>query len=397
MLRWLFTLAMVVSTTAPWADAGEFRRIGEFSPMSRTANVYLDDWNGDGDLELIHADRVSQALSMASHNLYLAQIYEALDDQWTVKGAYVFRWDSNRSEGDDESDRKDEIYPISPWAKDIPESEVIRELPGDFNSDGIPDTLVAEITARASLEGSPGQSCMLRLKQGDKTLFEELLFDVDSASPRIQTVQPVDFDKDGALEVLVWLSTGGWGAPYAYLYGTPNSRWAAPVPLREPVYLDEALTYLEGVRAAVPERPAPVSAMVSAVSATKHPSDDIGSEVTTYRFRVEFSAVEGGGVTDLASWRDYFMKWGIGYVQGNGKTLVEQVREMRMSPSGDNSLEFETEYPLDLGWIHPGEYELWMECPYVERAPNPFGWFGTLITPRIDVEIDNAWPKVETE
>ncbi|MBL7645474.1 MAG: LysR family transcriptional regulator [Candidatus Hydrogenedentes bacterium] len=117
----------------------------------------------------------------------------------------------------------------------------------------------------------------------------------------------------------------------------------------------------------------------------------------TYRFRIEFSAIAGGGVTNPALWRDYFMKWGIGYVQAIEEPDVEQVREMRMSPSGDNALEFETEFPRDRDSIRPGEYELWMECPCVERAPNPFGWFGTLITPRIEVKIENAGPKEEAE
>ncbi|MEQ1841791.1 MAG: hypothetical protein ABL994_15410, partial [Verrucomicrobiales bacterium] len=129
----------------------------------------------------------------------------------------------------------------------------------------------------------------------------------------------------------------------------------------------------------------------------KHPSKGKFSDETTYRFRIEFSAIEGGDVTNLALWRDYFMKWGIGYVQAIEEPDVAQVREMRMSHSGDNALEFETEFPRDRDLIRPGDYELWMECPYVERAPNPLGWHGTLSTPRIQVEIEGAWPDEEAK
>lgn len=378
------------------AHAGEFRRIGEFTGTSRDANCFLEDCDGDGELELIQTDRVNQStLSHASHNLRLAQIFAPLNGQWVLRSAFIYRFPSNLLDGD-KTDSAPDTDQLLPWDDSRPEGDTVRELSGDFSSDGVPDLLVAEKTVPASKD-SPRESFVLRLKQEGKILYEDPLFEIETSARNFEKLQSVDFDKDGAMEVLAWLSDGGWGSPYAFIYGTPNSQWQVPDPFREPMELDEALTYLKGVRAASAEAPAPVSAVVSTVSATKRPPDDIGSEITTYRFRVEFSAVEGSGITELAPWRDYFMKWGIGYVQEVGYSSVEQVREMRMSPSGNNALEFETEYPRDTGWIVAGEYELWMECPYSNRAPSPFGWSGTLETPRIDVTIDNAWPKVESK
>ena len=55
--KWMLVLTLVALLVAQ-AGAGEFRRIGELPATGSRASLHMEDWDGDGDLELIHEDEI---------------------------------------------------------------------------------------------------------------------------------------------------------------------------------------------------------------------------------------------------------------------------------------------------------------------------------------------------
>ncbi|MEQ1841790.1 MAG: hypothetical protein ABL994_15405 [Verrucomicrobiales bacterium] len=346
----------------------------------------MEDWDGDGDLELVHEDEIDQPHSShASQDLYLVNVFEPKEGKWAVVQAFIgSAYDPKKFADDTEPDEsKDQIKPGT---------VSVQKIDGDFSSDGVPDSLVVEMTTGTDVFFP--ERCELRLVQENTVLYQEEVKEIY----QLERFQIIDLDKDGAQEVLVWFSDAYWHVPKAYVYGTPQSQWKAKNPLSELRTLGGALNHVRQTRAKLTDGPAPVSATVTAVSSTRNAPDENGFEITTYRFRVELTSTESSEITDLKPWRDYFMKWGVGFVSDDATSLagVEQARKLRWSVSGDSTLEFETEFPRDIGWIGTGQYSLWLECSYAQRAPNSFGWSGTVITPGIPVEID-TWRNIEDE
>ena len=357
--------------------AQDLRRIDEISTSDRGGRLYLEDWDSDGRLELIRCDTVGEyEISSAGKSLKYTQIYEARDGRWAIDRAFIHRY------------RQDELQ-FHPERPLLPhENDTAYRQEGDFNGDGMPDTLVAEPAVPVVAKDS-GAPYVFRLNQQGKTLFEDPLYEMQSSGPYFNRFEVADLDDDGLPEILAWLMDYAY-ADRAIVYGTGASKWHGGTVKDVAYELTELLPFVDGVHAAVPEGVAPVRATLRPILANPG-SDDILPVTQTQRFQVALTLPDGSQVSDLVPWREYFAKWAIGYVQRRSfdrvsPFLVELAHDLRISADGE-LLIADTAFEREVGGIPAGKYEFWLECPFMEREPNPFGWFGTVRTPRIQIEI----------
>ena len=136
---WLFFL---ISITAP---AGEFRRIETIDSVDRGGRLVLEDWDGDGDLELLRGSLVFEYDSggMAGRFMTLTQIFEVSNGAWATRHGFMHRFS--------------QLYHDAHYR--VKRDEVKYTIDGDFNADGVVDALVAEPGSASATEGAHRLCC----------------------------------------------------------------------------------------------------------------------------------------------------------------------------------------------------------------------------------------------
>lgn len=375
MLPWLIAMA---------ADAGDFRRIEQIEAVGRGGRLVLEDWDGDGDRELIRGDVLYQYdVSMADLNLLLSQVCESRDHAWRAKHAFVHRFGQLYSER----------------VENPQDSVTIHRLEGDFNADGTPDVLVAE-PGRQDAAGKEERPYLLRLKQDGETLFEDYLYDCwHPSSPRFSHFEEADLDGDGTPEILAWILEYG-EHDRLVVYGGPQSKWRAGNAFDVPIHLTEAIQFVRGVRAAEPEANSPIFMGMNRLGDEVIPTgaaEGQRDQAPDIRFEITFKVRDENNPVDLVALRDYFETWANGYIvrrghEGDRPFLVEHVRHLNFEAVAD-SLVVTPSFQREVGPIPAGTYDFWVECPVVGKFADQFRWLGTLVTPQREVIISTATPK----
>ncbi len=385
-----FRAAVLVAAAwlvAAAADAGEFRLLSELKARDHGGRLSFQELSGDGIPELIRSDGLNLLNSgTAGLNLKLARIYRIQDHGWIAQQAFVHRIEGNEMQ-------------FFPDPNPFPEKyNVVHRMLGDFNSDGTADELFAGPADKGEAEVQDAPY-VFRLLQHGEMLFEDELYTMCTACPRFSRFQTIDLDGDGVQEVLVWLVNYGL-VDRVRIYGRSERAWSGEKTFDFPQELGEALGYVSGVQAAVPKPPSPVEIVVKDLNYDYERRKSIWVNGSTCRYELEFKAVNEGQKIDLAHWRTYFCEWAIPYVQGPLTVKgtfgeVMEIRDSTLKIEGDKVC-IETEFKHFSGdRMSPGLYEFWLECPYVEQAPNSFGWFGTLRTSRSQIWLYDEMPPRE--
>ena len=360
------------------ADAGEFRFLSELKARDHGGRLSFQDLSGDGIPELLRSDGLTMGgVGMVGLNLKLARICRFQDSGWIAQQTFVHRIERNEMQ----------FFP-APYP--FPEKyNVVHRMAGDFNSDGTADELFAGPAdeGKAEVQDAP---YVFRLLQDGEVLFEDELYTMCTACPRFSRFQTFDLDGDGVQELLVWLVNYGL-VDRVRIYGRSEKAWSGEKTFDFPEELGEALGYVRGVHAVVPEPPSPVEIVVKDLNYNYDCRKSIWVKGSTCRYELEFKSVNEGQKIDLAHWRTYFCEWAILYIRGplNEERIFEIGGALRI---GGDKVYVETNF---INGLQPGSYEFWLECPYVEQAPNPFGWFGTMRTERTEIWLYDEMPPKE--
>ncbi|MBX3179988.1 MAG: VCBS repeat-containing protein [Candidatus Hydrogenedentes bacterium] len=369
---WLFFL---ISITAP---AGEFRRIETIDSVDRGGRLVLEDWDGDGDLELLRGSLVFEYDSggMAGRFMTLTQIFEVSNGAWATRHGFIHRFS--------------QLYHDAHYR--VKRDEVKYTIDGDFNADGVVDALVAEPGSASATEGGAAE-IVLRLKQSGKVLFEDRLDGVYAGlglGGSFNRFELRDLDGDGIDEILVW-ALSYRDSDRLFVYGNDQSKWRGNSSNEAPYELNEALQFLKGIRAARPELPCPVEVKMEALKDSEYPSFSYAKVPWAKRFKLTFNVRTGYDGVNLTEWRDYFQKWAIAYTRERGSesrsTPTRSSWGLYMVPEGDRLLAAigarESRGKKPEGW-----HDFWLECAFVGAESKPFNWIGTLRTEEAMARID---------
>jgi len=367
MRKKTWVLATLLTIVAIAAEAGEFRRIESLGAVGRGGRLVLEDWDGDGNLELLRGDLVDEYdTGMAGRYITLTQIYEINDGAWAARYGFMHHYG--------------QLYDVP--SDRVKRDEVRYSITGDFNGDGIEDILIAE-PGPPTLPVGDGKQFVLRLKQAGEVLYEDPLEGVYAGpDDNFNRFELLDIDGDGTQEVLVWILSYRENDRLV-VYGNENSKWRGNQSYVVPRQLNDAWLFLQGIRAAQPELPCPVEVGMEVLTDSDFPSFGHPKVPNAKRFKLTFKARRGQEEADLAVWRDYFQKWAIAYTHGPERgvraTPIRSSWGLHMEPEGDGLLAAIGVRDEDRNQP-TGQYYFWLECAFVGPESKPFNWIGTLRT-----------------
>lgn len=360
--------------------AGEFRRIAAIDSVGNGGGrLVIEDWDGDGELELLRGDLVDEyGTGPVGRYIILSQIYEISEGAWAARYGFMHHYGQLYGAVSDRVKREDVKYSIS----------------GDFNGDGIEDVLIAE-PGPPPVPVGDGVKFVLRLKQAGEVLYEDPLDGVYAGpDDNFNRFELLDIDGDGTKEVLVWIVSYREN-DRLIIYGSEKSKWGDSQKFDVPNQLNDALLFLKGIRAARPEKACPVEVGMEVLKDSDFPSFSHPRVPGAKRFKLSFKARPGFGEVDVSAWRDYFQQWAIAYTResDNGVHAISthSAWGLHMVPEGDGLLaaigirKSKKEKPV--GW-----HGFWLECAFVGADSKPFRWIGTLQSQKVSVFFENEPP-----
>ena len=371
-----FRFALLVAASclmAMAADGGEFRRIESLGAEGDGGRLVLEDWDGDGALELLRGDMVDEnGTGRVGRYAALTQIYENDNGSWAAWYGFIHRFQ--------------QLYGAK--TDRIKRDEIQNTIYGDFNGDGLEDLLVAEPRS-ATATGGDAAEFVLRLKQAGDVLYEDPLDGVYAGpDDNFSRFELLDIDGDGTKEVLVWILSYREN-DRLMIYGNEQSKWRGNPSYDVPNQLNDALLYLKGIRAARPEPPCPVKVTMEVLKDDVYPSFSHPKLPDANRFKLTFKDRNDQGEVDLGAWRDYFQKWAMAYTRETGNPNstrsswglhLETVDDALLVAIGAR----ETKEGKPTGW-----HAFWLECAFVGADSKPFNWMGTLRTEKAMVSLVN--------
>ena len=362
--------------------AGEFRRIESIDSSGRGGRLVLEDWNGDGDLELLRGSLVDEYDSggMAGRYITLTEIFEVDNGTWAAKYGFMHQFS--------------QLYHDASYR--AKRDEVKYSIDGDFNSDGIADKLVTEPRSPSATEGDAAEF-VLRLKQSGQDLFEDRLDGVYAGpADNFNRFELRDLDGDGTDEVLVWILSYQ-SDDRLIVYGNGQSKWRGNPRYEAPTQLNDALLFLKGIRTARPELRCPVEVKMAPLKDSEYPTFSYSDVPGSRRFKLTFKVRDGYDGVNLTAWRDYFRKWAIAYTceTENGLRGVQTRSSwgLHMVPEGDGLLaaigtrDNQRKKP-------EGRHNFWLECAFVGEESKSFDWIGTLRSEKAEAWFDYS-PQTE--
>lgn len=353
------------------AAGGEFRRIEEIEATGRGGRLMLEDWDGDGKLQLIRGDAIDEpGTGMAGRYLYLTTIYDAGPMGWEASQSFVHHYG--------------QVYKGPPGRLD---RDTVHRLSGDFNADGIPDELVA--TSPASLVPKDTEDAFgtLYLEQNGHRLYEDDQYRLHSILDSIfNRFQSADLDGDGNSEVIVWI-LGYQENDRIIIYGDKHSRWQDSNTFDVPWDLTEAMQFVRGVRAAHPETPCPVTVTLETLDDDEFPDFEHPRSPGILRVRVQIEPADEGSETNMAAWRAYIKRWATAYTResGAGTYPIHTAWGLNFEEREGALLASIGLRTYKNGGFHTPRYDadadhayVWVECAFLGADARPLGWTGTL-------------------
>jgi len=237
--------------------------------------------------------------------------------------------------------------------------------------------------APPTLPVGDGIQFVLRLNQAGEVLYEDPLEGVYAGpNDNFNRFELLDIDGDGTQEVLVWLLSYREN-DRLIVYANEDSKWRGNQSYDVPHQLNDALLFLQGIRAARPEPPCPVEVGIKVLSDSDFPSFGHPKLPNAKRFKLTFKARGGQEEPAPPAWRVYFQKWAIAYTRGPESgiraTPTRSSWGLHMEPEGDGLLAA-IGVRAEKRNQPTGQHSFWLECAFVGPESKPFNWIGTLRT-----------------